>query len=122
MNTTIENGLYTDLRVNEAGLTITLTDAGREEPRYLHEQQRRPEYEVLSVLLLDHIDCGDWNFLHPDDIGALTDAPLLSNEVERDDNYEITNVGRIFWHERYQIESAVEALLTAGWVWFPLAD
>jgi len=54
---------------------------------------------VLYELLEDHLTNG-WQQLDPADIGALTSAPIL----EAPD-------GRVYWHERYQIEAAGEELL-----------
>jgi hypothetical protein len=55
--------------------------------------------EVLKELLADLLSNG-WHWLNPQDIGALTDAPIL----EAPD-------GRIYWHEGYQLESAADELL-----------
>lgn len=61
---------------------------------------------VLARLLEDFLQ-HEWTLVEPKDIGALTSAPIL----EAPD-------GRIYWHERYQIECAGEMLLTGKIVSF----
>jgi hypothetical protein len=61
---------------------------------------------VLAELLEDQTSNG-WQWLDPEDIGALTSAPI----IEAPD-------GRVYWHERYQIEAAAEAILLGTTVTF----
>lgn len=60
--------------------------------------------QILRELLDDSLSNG-WHWLNPEDIGALTDAPVL----EAPD-------GSVYWHERYQIESAADELLQGNTV------
>jgi hypothetical protein len=62
--------------------------------------------DTLLELLESYLTNG-WDWVMPEDIGALTSAPIL----EAPD-------GRVYWHERYQVESAAEELMTGNTVTF----
>jgi hypothetical protein len=66
----------------------------------------KPRYNVWGDIrlleeLLDDRTSNGWQWVEPEDIGALTSGPIL----EAPD-------GNIYWHERYQIESAADMLLS----------
>ncbi|MCZ2113085.1 MAG: hypothetical protein LC131_04525 [Anaerolineae bacterium] len=56
----------------------------------------------------------------PEDIGALTDAPILTDDLEVDDQGVKTIHGRVWWFPNYQIESFAETLIKTGNVTFQL--
>ena len=96
-------------------LQITLTGEGRQELQELLADH--PERDAMHELLEFHL-CNGWDTLNPEDIGALTSCPLiLSEEVERDDNGKVTNVGQVYWHPNYMIEDPVKTLLEKGKVY-----
>lgn len=67
--------------------------------------------------LIDWIEwhlCNGWEWIAPEEIGALTDTPILTDECERDDHGTITRLGRVYAHTRYAIEDAAEQLRTTG--------
>lgn len=72
---------------------------------------------ALQVLLSDHLK-RRWTRILPEEIGALTAAPIISDEATRDQNGKLIKVGRVYWHERYQVEDPVEALKNDGFVRF----
>ncbi|MGI9061916.1 MAG: hypothetical protein ACR2H5_25460 [Ktedonobacteraceae bacterium] len=37
-----------------------------------------------------------WSWVRPEDIGALTDAPILSDDIEYDDHGDVVSVGTVF--------------------------
>jgi len=104
-------GFYVDLaKTDDGDLAIVLTREGREESERIEEM--RSEHGVhaaLETLLEDHLGNG-WELVPPEDIGALTSAPILSDEIERDDDGEITEVGRVYWYPDYQVRDEIEAL------------
>lgn len=51
-----------------------------------------------------------WSWVEPIEVEALTDAPILTDDVERDGTGKITRLGRVFVHTRYQLEDAAEEL------------
>ncbi len=60
------------------------------------------------------------DFIRPEEIGALTSAPIIGLEVDRGENGdEIKETGRVFWHERYALELAIEVMLEKGGIVLP---
>jgi hypothetical protein len=59
-----------------------------------------------------------WSLLRPEDIGALTEAPILSEEVDYDDQGNIDQVGTVYWYPQYDVFDPVGQLLTNGFVEF----
>lgn len=60
--------------------------------------------------------------VQPEWIGALTDAPILSDQVNSPDGLEFPEVaGRVWWFPNYQVESFAETLIRDGRVVFARA-
>jgi hypothetical protein len=88
---------YIEIVKSEDGITLKLTPAGREEINAYRTEEGewdRPHSEILFNLLEDHLETG-WEFIQPEEIGALTSAPILSDDISRDDKGEITEVGSV---------------------------
>ena len=121
MNSTIKmQGRYLNLRETSGGMEVTLTPDGRQE--LTDNLESHPEWTDVDhfLELFEDIRCNsDWEFVSPADEGiGLTGCQLaISPDLERDDHNEITKCDTIFWHERYQIELAHEALLESGKLW-----
>lgn len=76
---------------------------------------RNQEIKTMEDLLEGTIANSAWEFVRPEEIGALTDCDLiLSHEVVRDKHYELLEVGKVYWHERYQIEDPIQVLIETG--------
>ena len=111
-NKGVEHGRYVDLEEKEDGnLEIVLTDDGRQE---IVELQELPEEEAMSTLLEDHMANSSWEWLAPEEIGALTSAMILTCDAERDDEGKLERVGRVYWDSSYQVQSTVEELAKSG--------
>lgn len=107
----IEHGTYVDLQELPNGkLKISLTDHGR---RALADfEQIRDQNGVdaaIRGLLEDHL-CSGWEEILPEEIGALTSAMLLSDDVQRDDDGQITRIGRVYFNPSYQVMDEVREL------------
>ena len=63
-----------------------------------------------------------WDFILPEEIGALTSAPISSDDCERTDEGELVRVGRIFWFPNYMIIDPIEAARTPEGALFELAE
>lgn len=113
---------YIEIVKNEDGITLKLTPAGREELLDHREGDGwdKPTDSILYDLLEDWL-CNGWEMVPPEDIGALTSAPILSDEVERDDNGEITKVGAVYWFPDYAVTCELDVLADNGEVFFPAA-
>lgn len=57
----------------------------------------------------------------PDDVGALTDAPMLSNEVDFCEDGEIIVVGIVWWYPDYAVSNWLDVLIKNGNVVFTKA-
>lgn len=77
--------------------------------------------------LAEMIDMAGWlgngvfTPIRPDDVGALTDAPMFSDAVEYSDLGAINVVGKVWWFPNYQVEDFANTLLEEGQVTFILA-
>jgi hypothetical protein len=104
-------GFYVDLeKTDERHLEIVLNANGREEFETIEEMRSAHGIDAaLETLLEDHLGNG-WEMVPPEDIGALTSAPILSDEVERDQEGGIADVGRVYWYPEYQVCDEIEEL------------
>ena len=59
-----------------------------------------------------------WSWVRPEEIGALTDAPILSDDIEYDDEGEVVRVGVVYWFPQYDVADPVAQLLASGSVEF----
>ena len=104
-------------------LRISLTPEGREElmdKRNADGTWKAGTDSILADLLEDHLANG-WEIVPPEDIAALTSAPILSDSAQRDDQGKLTGIGDCWWFQNYQIESELETMLDKGFVDFDLA-
>jgi hypothetical protein len=100
-------------------LRLSLTSAGRE----IIEEERLLETPVNNALsrLLEWQLANGLEWIAPEEIGALTNAPILSDDVERDDYGNLLSVTTLYWFPNYQILSEVRELYERGYVEFELA-
>lgn len=63
---------------------------------------------------LEPLTTADWEWLRPAEVGALTDAPILSREVERDASGNVTHVGRVYWYPAYAVRDPLVDLVDGG--------
>ena len=107
----IEHGTYVDLQKAPNGkLKISLTHDGRH--ALAEFEQIRDQHGIdaaIRELLEDHL-CSSWEEILPEEIGALTSAMLLSDDVQRDDDGRITRIGRIYFNPNYQVKDEIREL------------
>ena len=107
----IEFGTFVDLHKTSNGrLRISLTDDGRQ--AFDQFERIRDQHGIdaaLRQLLEDHL-CGGWEEILPEEIGALTSAMLLSNDVHRHDDGRITRIGRVYFNPNYQVMDEIREL------------
>jgi hypothetical protein len=81
-------------------------------------------YDALHELFFDWIENG-WLWVAPEQIGALTDAPIITQHMTVDDdgNYvPVTKPAYVYAHMRYQVDDPVAELLEPGVVRFERAE
>ena len=107
----VEHGFYVDLRKTAGGdLEILLNRNGRRHFSEIREQ--RDAFGInaaLYALLEDHL-CSGWEMVPPEDIGALTAAPILSDEISRDDHGNVTQAGRVYWYPDYAVRDEIQEI------------
>ena len=91
-------------KLDDGRLQIMLTREGRDELN--SDEFTYPDFDEMIEWQL----CNGWEFIWPEEIGALTDAPILSDAAERDDKGVLTSVGRVYWYPQYQVHNPVEEL------------
>jgi len=97
-------------------LKITLTPEGRE--HIADHRDDEGDERTFYDLIESHL-CNGWTLVNPQDIGALTEAVILSDDVEIADDGRIVHVGSVYANiHNYQITSPVDALLADGVVIF----
>jgi hypothetical protein len=107
----IERGFYVDLKkVPDGNLHIHLNRNGRRHFAEIREEQAAVGTSAaLCALLEDHLANG-WEMVPPEDLGALTAAPILSDEITRDDQGRLTEAGRVYWYPDYAVRDEIEEL------------
>lgn len=115
---------YIKLQENESGdLLITLTEEGKEElPEII---QRNSFYAGVWTDLLESIICNsETEFIRPEQIGALTDSPIIGLNVSLDDDGKIEEREdtKFFWFPDYQVIDEFNELLTKGQIVFTKAQ
>lgn len=107
----LEHGFYVDLKKNDDGnLGILLNENGRSNFDTIQGvRDAQGINEALYALLEDHL-CNGWEMVPPEDIGALTAAPIISDEIVRDDNGRVIEAGRVYWYPDYAVRDEIEEL------------
>jgi len=88
------------------------------------------ELTLTPVDLTELSECGDifealeyhlangWDIIYPEEVAALTSGLLLSDDSERDDQGNLTYLGRVYWDSQYQVQDALEELQAGRTVTF----
>jgi len=98
-------------------LLIKLTDEGKSEFDHFLSLS---EQEALGDLFEDWCGKG-WEWINPEDIGALTSAPIISDDVARDDNGVIIHLQNLWWFPSYETTDPIATLFDKGEVVFQAA-
>jgi hypothetical protein len=93
---------------NENNLVIKLLPEGKTLIQNCKRAGVNIDSDTFFEDLVEWQLCNGWEKLRPEDIGALTDAPIFSESGE----------DKVYWFPNYQIESPVQILLEKGEVTF----
>ncbi len=101
--------------VGNNGLTLKLTSNGRTElEEILDAHPEWPDHLVFGELF-EHELTNGWAWLSAEQVGGLTSCQIIiSPDAEFDDQGELCHANTVYWHERYQVESASEVLRETG--------
>lgn len=115
---------YLTCKTLNNGIVLKLTKEGRKQLKYW--QGLYPEWNDTTLfceLCTTMISVSPWEFVTPEDIGALTSCPiLLSEDVKGDDRGTLTAIGKLYWHASYERQLACEALTSKEGLYLALAS
>ena len=119
----MSNENYANFEILPNGdLKITLTPEGKielEEISFNLENQ----YNDCDMLrdIIEHQLCNGWTWVQPEDIGALTEAPILSDNIVYNDNDIVEFINNVWWYPNYMIDNLIEKLYGDGYIIFTKA-
>lgn len=115
--------MYTTFTQTPEGLRIELTSEAKEEMDYLLERKDQIPYGAFWWELNEGQFCNGYSEVRPEDIGALTDGPIIADGfVGVNTTKEEFDNTKFWWFSDYMIRDEVEELLTKGFVVFPPAE
>ena len=79
--------------------------------------KERPR-NALAILIDDIRNNSEWDFVNPEDIGALTDSTIISDGVDWPDSGKRVIWGRCWWFPNYMVEDEIVTLRDRGRVVF----
>jgi len=111
------SGKYTEFdKLPNGNLRITLLEDERESVEEIAAQEITADNKLAQVI---EWQLGDgWSFVRPEDIAALTEAPILTEEIETNDQGTVLRVGTVYWYPQYDVSDPVAKLLENGYVDF----
>lgn len=68
-------------------------------------QEARDIHEAL-----EHHLCNGWRSIEPEEIGALTEATIITDDYQEDDHGNLTQLGSVYWDSDYQVTDALDEL------------
>jgi len=69
------------------------------------------ECSTLEETLEYHL-CNGWSMVRPEEIGAMIDGLIISDDTDRDDSGELTYVGVVYWFADYAVVDVIDTLLS----------
>lgn len=116
----LRSGRYVDLYEDNRGnlVLVPQMEELKEEAERLTEQSVN---SALCDVLEDHL-CNGWSMVRPEQIAALTSAPIITDDLNDDEDGKVISTGTIWWFPDYQIRNEVAELLDGKSVVFTKAD
>ncbi len=112
--------------LNNGNLKITLTDEGTEYLNDLDKDEEGKFKDTDDNIFLDLIEyhiCNGYTMVRPEQIGALTEANIISDGIIDEETTKEEFENTKFWYfNEYMIISELQSLLNAGYVTFTKAD
>lgn len=113
------------LKTDNGNLKISLE--GKEDREELATMLARWGGNDIAILadMLEYtrLNGNGWGILNPEDIGALTESPILTDDysVEDDGTVTVHPESNVWWFPNYMVENFAETLARDGFVIFTLA-
>ena len=110
-------GKYTEfVKQPNGNIRIALLEEAREDVQEIASKELDADNKLAQVI--EWQLSNGWSFVRPEDVGALTDAPILSEEVDTDTQGNVLKVGTVYWYPQYDVRDPVAQLLQNGYVDF----
>ncbi len=111
------SGKYTEFEKQANGkLRIVLLPEARAEVEEIASRELDADSRLAETI--EWQLSNGWSLVRPEDLGALTEAPILSEEVDYDDHGNLDTVGTVYWYPQYDVSDPIGQLLTNGSVEF----
>jgi hypothetical protein len=120
-----------EIKVEENGdLHIKVANSGIDELRYMKEQPTKPSLDIWEALLESYSTNGSYTLIPPEVVGALTDAPIITDHFIRGDfgmDFEDgtdgtkDSVGNVWWFPDFMVRDELDELLEGKTVVFTKA-
>lgn len=93
--------MYVGFKIENDVLKITTDSEGQAELKEMGEGVQSDDvmYDVFEPVV-----CNGLAWVAPEDIGALTDAPILSDD-SKDDDDKYPEDAKFYWYPSYQLKS-----------------
>jgi hypothetical protein len=106
----------------KVALRIKLDPSERENLREMLDNAKANRRGDILGDVIEGMLANGFQWVQPKDIGALTDAPIISDEADFDDFGDLVKIGRVFYYADYQVKDPVEVLYEKGEVIFDVAQ
>lgn len=70
---------------------------------------------------LEALTSNGFEWIRPEEIAALTDAPIIGRDVVRDDSGKLLSVGEVWWYPGYQVRDPLDDFMERSALVFELA-
>ena len=108
-----------DYEITSEGLVFTADEETRQEIQELFDAGKG--FYDREGEILEHSICNGLSYVQPEDIGALTDATILSDDSPDDDG-NFHPDAQFFWDCNYQVTDWTETLKETGTFTFTKGD
>ena len=98
-------------------LKITADNEGRKELAHAFDASYKGGLYAPEVIVIDALH-DQFHFILPEWVGALTDAPILADDLTIEDDGTVSFVGDTWWFPDYQVTDPWEVLKNTGRVIF----
>lgn len=105
--------------ITKTALIFLADNQGRSDLAYAFNEGGYPraESEVLGEVMGNGLE-----WIQPEEIGALTSAPIFGNDAERNDMGDLIRCDDVFWFPDYCLRDPWEELRNKGRVVFPRGE
>lgn len=114
-------GKYTEFEKQANGnLRIVLLPEARDDVQEIGSKELDADTKLAQVI--EWQLSNGWSMVRPEDVAALTDAPLITEDIDTDNQGNVLHVGIVYWYPEYEVRDPVAQLIENGSVDFVRGD